>query len=70
MQYLNQDSFVLFVFEHTILALRRQGMKYEAIAELAGVSKQAVAERVRLRAVKRKAPVFQAGDISERARFI
>lgn len=30
-----------------ILALRQQGMKYEAIAELAGVSKQAVSERVR-----------------------
>lgn len=31
-----------------ILELRKQGMKFEAIAELAEVTKQAVSERVRL----------------------
>ena len=33
--------------DHEIFDLRQQGLKYEAIAELAGVSKQAVSERGR-----------------------
>lgn len=33
--------------DREIIDLRQQGVKFEAIAELAGVSKQAVSERVR-----------------------